>query len=499
MIINKNMSNFLKSIQISCETETNANKKGDLLEELVYNICLSNGLRTWWLSKYKTEYSDKPDLHVFWNNFLLYVECKNHKSKIGLPELDSFYSKITRRNPLTIGLYVSYEGFKDEFVNMVRFNSERPIILMDKNDIKNIILMEEDLEELFEFRLLLLQRGIVQFGKRSINMEIPDQIIKKNKYKFFINESMKSFHQESETELADNFTFLTDGILERVFDFNSKLEFTIHSPSITKIRDIFTVYSFIFGFDNESFYSINQFFHQWSGIGMDNFFDECIYNNHKRYLNLTSNEENKHIHHRETVTFVNSDFNHCLIVGFDPGAPYSDKAYKFHCSKFNVKIYFDETYSKTKIDKFRNLINEKNSYDKADSDNYLHIYLQQPINVNPIEYIEEPESSSDDWPDFSGVVFENPFSKDFIDQIIKQNKINEINSDSLTNILDLKYLIGRVHQSYSKNINTFITLSEIKILIESVSGFNQFICEFNLYINPVVDEEDNEEDYEEDD
>ena len=458
--------------------------KVDYLEDLVYYICLANGLKTWKLSHKKTEYNDKPDLHAFWKNYLLLVECKNWKEKAGLPELDSFYSKITRRNPLTIGLYVSFNGFTKEFVDMVKSNYERSIILLDKRDLLNIVEMSEDLEDILEFRLLMLQRGIIDVGTRSSFMDIPILLNTENKFNYYKNKTIRSFHHESEEDLADNYVFVIDGILDRMENFNAKLELKLHKKSLNEIIKIFSIYSFIFGFENESSYTINQFYHRWLGIGIKNFFDECLVNNNNRYKSLSENCQDHHHHRAETVSFVHSNYNQCLIIGFDPVTPYSNGNYEFRCRNFNLKIYFNEAYSRTGIEKFLNLINYNTSYESTKLDNFLFITLNEPIIVEAVEFIEDPEYSEDNWPELIGIVFKNPFSNELIQELIEEEQIDEFNSFSLEKITHLEYLIGRANNSFSLDVEYFVTLSQIKILIDNCSGFNQFICEFLLYFNP---------------
>lgn len=189
--INRKMQENLNQNLQESNDETNAQKRGRLLEELVYYLALASGLKTWYYATVQTKYKDKPDLHIEWRGRLLLVECKNYKilaqaelgenkkqQKADFTDITSFYAKLRLRSPNTIGLFISNSGYSSDALEYARFNYDREVIFLERDHIEALLRGNIDLDEYIAFRLRLLQRGLlgldsdhVQFHSVDINSE----------------------------------------------------------------------------------------------------------------------------------------------------------------------------------------------------------------------------------------------------------------------------------------------------------------------------------------
>lgn len=137
------------------ETETNANVKGRLLEELMHKFfSFIKGFEI--IERLRTETEDidlvilNKSTSSIWQkeSSLILVECKNWSGKCGKNELVVFKEKIiNRKGRAKIGFFVSWNGFTDTFTKEDLRSSQGDILIIPVTGEKVIEALSNSIEE----------------------------------------------------------------------------------------------------------------------------------------------------------------------------------------------------------------------------------------------------------------------------------------------------------------------------------------------------------------
>ena len=162
--------NIIKEFLENALKETNSYKKGIDFEKTAKEILLLEDrlkVRTERLNDGAVEIDiltlnyKKMDIWSVFDTVIL-IECKNTNSKTTSSDIGSFHSKLMTRH-LKSGIFISFQGFtgKDDINGSLKLirdiyrSNKVKIVILDKEDIKKILLCERSLSEIIEEKYLL--------------------------------------------------------------------------------------------------------------------------------------------------------------------------------------------------------------------------------------------------------------------------------------------------------------------------------------------------------
>lgn len=139
----------IRALWTACATESDGNKKGAALEEVIELLFRSTPGFTKVESRLRTS-SEEIDLTVLnevptapWKSEGSYIlcECKNWSSTVGAPEFRNFKGKFdTKQRRATVGVFVSMNGFTSGFTNeLARTPTDVVMLLVDKAGVQKWI------------------------------------------------------------------------------------------------------------------------------------------------------------------------------------------------------------------------------------------------------------------------------------------------------------------------------------------------------------------------
>jgi len=73
------------------------------------------------------------------DNFHFITECKWQKKKPGIREVDSLSQKVRRSGKLTMGCFISINGWSQHVIGLVKQNSDKEVILIDGKDLDLVL------------------------------------------------------------------------------------------------------------------------------------------------------------------------------------------------------------------------------------------------------------------------------------------------------------------------------------------------------------------------
>jgi restriction endonuclease len=76
------------------------------------------------------------------------IETKWRTSKANINDVDSLFSRLDSAPPAVIGLFVSYAGFTEEAIKKVELRSNRPVILLNGDELEQLVEWNRDIVQL---------------------------------------------------------------------------------------------------------------------------------------------------------------------------------------------------------------------------------------------------------------------------------------------------------------------------------------------------------------
>lgn len=414
---------YLKRKLSMLEDRIGTTEGGGLLEEIVDLIFRYNGFRTL-KTKTRTKYGDQIDLHVLWERPIL-IECKCHKSKARKSDIEKFKTRVSKRNPLTIGLFVSWSGFTKAAIDEIISSQERAIIVLTGEEIKAIIDNKLDLEYLLEIKLYYLQRGEVYIGtevkkfldlENFFNSELFD--VKKYDVKYPSGLPFCDYQVHDSFHVAYPLLFALDNLdLEgkwyfvkfHIQDQNNSL---ILNPE--RFLELVEAYNRIFGFSELFTFGIGQNKVRWYGIGINNFLEAILFQP-LRYNKLHPLKlSHPPLHDFESIVAMDYWYGDFLLLMFFDSYVYSlsnpELAPSIGIRHLEFKLGFRNfPYYRKRIDKFAELANLYFELYSTEIPS-IHFPIFDQIKVKVLSYITDSNlifSKSDKtW--VIGAIIENP-------------------------------------------------------------------------------------------
>lgn len=367
----------------------------------------------------QTEFDDQIDMHVFGTRNLL-VECKWESNKVSKQQVESFVTRLRRRDPVTVGLFVSVNGFSKPALNYMKLHAQadRALIILTKKEIKLVYSAKIDLELLINQKIRYIQRGVLYITEETTSLKTPHWPLDfpSSSEELKITDKPWVCVEDPRFRMAKPISFSRNPFYSRFESQFSKISFISEQnstySSFFRILDVLDIYNDLYGFSGNSSFAISQFEANWYGYGINNFL-LSLHHQKERYDNLS--EEHKHFHHHEGAFFVNySHYDHIMVLAFDPNFDVKSREFDYRhidlsfyslndpyeigrLNLFAKKAGFDYIIKKTKINTHQiNLPNENVKVEMVFSqDSQLidnHTSISGGLIKNPL-YAEK----SDDW------------------------------------------------------------------------------------------------------
>lgn len=322
MIISEQNILYLRYLYKQFKNETDAQEKGKKFEEIIQNIAIFNGLRTFRTSRL-TEYGEQIDIHILWKRPIL-VECKSLSNSLPLKIIEQFKFRLSKREPNTIGIIAFLNGLSKYAEKEIMRTQDRNILTFNRVDLEAIILQEMDFETLLEIKMYYCQRGKIYTSKQPKNFfsDWRDKLssnLQKNIDRYEINYPPKTLQNPYLKNCSDNFgvnTIYLFPLEEKSFLDNEKLyivEFfhKFHKPNIyDSFFECIKAYDDVFGFSNNTFFGIANTNVNWIGFGLNDFL-VSLKEGKKRYKDLPENLE---VHDSENIAFMDLGSDYTFYI-----------------------------------------------------------------------------------------------------------------------------------------------------------------------------------------
>ncbi len=113
-------------------------KRGFLLEGLLERVFSLHGIPAQKGFK-RNEGGEQIDGAFKIENSYFLVECKWTQKLTDIRQLDSLYGKVSRSGKLTLGLFLSINGWSNNVIPLLKQNQDKSIILMDGYDLRSTL------------------------------------------------------------------------------------------------------------------------------------------------------------------------------------------------------------------------------------------------------------------------------------------------------------------------------------------------------------------------
>lgn len=116
----------------------------------------------------------QTDLLVTRGDETYLIETKWRASKANIDDVDSLFSRLDSAPPAVTGLLVSYAGFTDEAIKKVELRSERPVILLNGDELEQLVEWDGDIAHLLtRKKTFLLTHRRVFVGRTGVGRSLP--------------------------------------------------------------------------------------------------------------------------------------------------------------------------------------------------------------------------------------------------------------------------------------------------------------------------------------